>query len=304
MNSHLPVGRLAEALEAMPRERAWLFVVSATAALSFADSRFPDAGLAPLYIPIICAACWALGERAGYFVALICAFTAVMPHIGVPASSATALAVRVTVRIGTYLFVAGAIMSFRRAFDRQQHLAHVDRMTGALDNENFHLRLTGALHAARQSRETLLLAILDLDDFKAVNNRYGHAAGDRVLRTFARGAAQMVRRQDVFGRIGGDEFALLLRVHPADAGESFARILHERVSAVLAASERPVTCSMGALVIPPHVERDAPTLMNAVDQIMYEAKRSGKNAIHIGSAESLSHQPGHVAPLPFREQTA
>lgn len=288
----------------MPRERAWLFVVSATAALSWADGHFPGAGLAPLYIPIICAACWALGEKAGYFVSLICAFTAVVPHIGAPAPSATALAVRVTVRIATYLFVAGTIISFRRAFDRQQHLALRDRMTGALNSETFHARLIKTLRAARQSQDTLLLAILDLDDFKAVNNRHGHAAGDAVLRTFAKGASEIVRRQDAFGRIGGDEFALLLRVHPADTGESFARMLHDRVSAVLEAGDWPVTCSMGALVIPPHIERDAPTLMNAVDLIMYEVKRGGKNAIHIASAENLPRHLGLGKARPLREQTA
>lgn len=303
MNSHLPVGRLAEMLETLSRERAWFVVLCITAALTWADTHFPGAGLAPLYIPIICIACWSLGERAGYFVALICAFTAVMPHLAKPDASSVALAVRVTVRVGTYLFVAGTIASFRRSFDRQRHLALRDRMTGALNSETFHARLADTLAATRNCDQTFLLALLDLDDFKAINNEHGHAAGDNTLRTFARGAAEMVRRQDLFGRIGGDEFAVLLQLHPTDAGNGFAQGLHARLSAVLASGAVPVTCSMGALVIPPGSEESAASLMNAVDQIMYQAKRSGKNAIRIASGAPVDPDLQRETRT-FREQPA
>jgi diguanylate cyclase (GGDEF)-like protein len=304
VDSHLPVGRLAQALESMSRESAWVAIVATTALLTWANSRFPDAGLAPLYIPAICAACWSLGERAGYFVALVCAVSAIMPHLPMSDSSPLALAVRTTVRVGTYLFVAATIASFRRSFDRQRHLALRDRMTGALNGETFHSYLEETLDAAREDQGILLLAILDLDDFKAINNQHGHAAGDTVLRTFARGARELVRRDDAFGRIGGDEFVLLLRVRPSDAGESFARTLHGRVSVVLATGEYPVTCSMGALIIQPDNGQNAASLMNAVDQIMYRAKRGGKNAVEIGWAERAQEIKTREMPLSTREQIA
>lgn len=304
MNSHLPVGRLAQALESMSRESAWFAIVTTTALLTWANGRFADAGLAPLYIPVICAACWSLGERAGYFVALVCAVTAIMPHLPLSDSSPLALGVRVTVRVATYLFVAATIASFRRSFDRQRHLALRDRMTGALNGETFQAFFKETLDTAREDQGTLLLAILDLDDFKAINNEHGHAAGDTVLRTFARGARELVRRDDAFGRLGGDEFVLLLRVRPDDAGESFARTLHGRVSAVLSAGEYPVTCSMGALIIRPDNAQNAASLMNAVDQIMYRAKRGGKNAVEIGWTEHAQGPQASELPFNTREQTA
>lgn len=303
MNSHLPVGRLAERLESLPREHAWFAILVAVTALSWANHAYPGAGLAPLYIPIICAAAWALGERAAYFVALLTAILAIVPHLDDGGVSAS-LVVRTSVRVATYLFVAATIVSFRRSFDRQRHLALRDRKTGALNGETFNERFSEALTVASRASETLLLAIFDLDDFKGVNSAHGHAAGDAVLRTFARGAAGSIRREDAFGRIGGDEFAVLLRVHPADAGEMFARTLHSRVSAVLAAGEHPVTCSMGALVIPPHVPRDPAALMHAADQAMFVAKRAGKNACEITWADQPQHDGRERASGPLREQPA
>lgn len=285
MHSHLPVGRLADYLESLTRERAWVAVLVATSALAIADSHFRGIGLAPLYIPIVCAACWKLGARAGYFVALLLAVLAVMPHLaGAADHSILALAVRVAACVATFLFVAAIIASFRRSFDREHYLARRDRMTGALNKEIFHQRAGAALDAAARSGQTLLLAILDLDDFKAVNNAHGHAGGDAVLRAFARGAAEIIRREDDFGRVGGDEFAFLLPVHSAEEGHQLAARLHARLSAVLAEAVHPVTCSMGALVIPPDVPRDEATVMHAVDQLMYAVKHAGKNAVEIGEA--------------------
>ncbi|HEX7741924.1 MAG TPA: GGDEF domain-containing protein, partial [Sphingobium sp.] len=125
-----------------------------------------------------------------------------------------------------------------------------------------------------------------------INNREGHLAGDDVLRTFAKGASSIIRREDLIGRIGGDEFALLVRVPSIAEGQGFARDLHARLSAVLAEGRHPVTCSMGALLISPHAPRDAGELMHAADLAMYRAKQTGKNAVEIGRAD----EPG-LAPI-------
>lgn len=81
MNSHLPVGRLADRLHSLPRERAWFAILLSVTALALANAHFPRIGLAPLYMPIVCAACWALGSRAGYLVAIVAAVLAVVPHL-------------------------------------------------------------------------------------------------------------------------------------------------------------------------------------------------------------------------------
>ncbi len=269
MNSHLPVGRLAAHLESLSRERVWLAILAGTAAIALADANFPTIGFAPLYIPVICGACWGLGAREGYFVALLTAILAVVPAFHIAVLSPHLLALRVGIRIATFVFIAATIISFRRSYDR----------------EVFHGRCATAIKEAGRARQPLLLVILDLDDFKAINNREGHLAGDEVLRTFAKGASSIIRREDLIGRIGGDEFALLVRVPSIAEGQGFARDLHARLSAVLAESRHPVTCSMGALLISPHAPRDAGELMHAADLAMYRAKQTGKNAVEIGRAD-------------------
>lgn len=140
--------------------------------------------------------------------------------------------------------------------------------------------------------------LLDLDDFKAANDRAGHLAGDEILRAFAKGVSAIMRREDLIGRIGGDEFALLVRVPSIAEGQGIARDIHARLSAVLAQSRYPVTCSMGALLIPPEVPRTISELIHAADQAMYRAKRGGKNAVEIDDGT----EPQGAAILPIAMQ--
>jgi diguanylate cyclase (GGDEF)-like protein len=201
------------------------------------------------------------------------------------------IALRIAIRITTFVFIAATITSFRRSYDRELFHAHRDRMTGTLNNEVFHRRSAKVIEDAGHTGQTLLLILLDLDDFKAVNSREGHLAGDEVLRAFAKGVSSFLRREDLVGRIGGDEFALLARVPSIAEGQSFAREVHARLSAVLAESRYPVTCSMGALLIPPYTSRNAGELMHAADQAMYRAKQKGKNAVEIDRAGAAIAPP-------------
>ncbi len=287
MTSHLPVGRLAGYLEAVSKERIWFAMVASSAAIATLDVSVPAVDFAPLYIPVVCAAAWSFDPIEAYLVAVITALLAVMPslHSGLPMGHEI-LALRVLIRIAVFLFLAAAIMSFRRSYDRERFHAHRDRMTGTLNKEVFEQRCSKALQDAVHSGQTLLLIILDLDDFKAVNSSEGHQAGDEVLRTFANGASSIVRREDLIGRIGGDEFALLVQIPSIAVGEVFAGDIHTRMSGVLAASRYPVTCSMGALLIPADSPRNGDEFMRAADQAMYRAKETGKNAVIVARADS------------------
>ncbi|QTH24759.1 MULTISPECIES: GGDEF domain-containing protein [Sphingomonadaceae] len=286
MNSHLPVGRLAERLEALSREQVWLAIVIVTGGIAFVDRALPGIGFAPVYMTVICAACWRLGPRSGYFVAIVAAFLAVAPSLeAAPAASPAMLVIRVGIRIVMFVFLAATVTSFRYSYDRELFHAHQDRMTGTLNKEVFHRRSAKMMEDAKHKDQTLLLLILDLDDFKAVNSREGHRAGDEVLRAFANGVSSIMRREDLVGRIGGDEFALLVRVPSMTEGQVFALDLHARLSALLASSPHQVTCSMGALLIPPEDARNASELMHAADLAMYRAKQTGKNAVEIATVE-------------------
>ncbi|WP_244309702.1 GGDEF domain-containing protein [Sphingobium fuliginis] len=252
MTAHLPVGRLAESLGALSKTHAWLIAGIAIVAIAVADIAIPAVGFAPFYVPLICGTCWVLGSRQGYCVATVTAFLTAVPTLHAPPElSSFLLVLRIMVPISAYLFIAATVDSFRRSYDREQFHAHRDRMTGTLNKEVFHRRCSLAIDNARPVRQTLLLAILDLDDFKAANDSAGHGAGDEIIRVFAKTMSAIMRREDLIGRIGGDEFALLVRVPSIAEGQGVARNIHARLSGVLRRSRYPVTCSMGALLVPP-----------------------------------------------------
>lgn len=286
MDRVLPSGRLAESLYSLSRETALFAVLISVTGIAWVDCRFSAIGLAPLYLPVVCAAAWSLGGRASHFIAIVVAILAVVPTINEDAELPHAiLAAKAGVRVICFVTVAATINSFRHSFERERYHAHRDRMTGTLNKQVFHSRADKAVADAGRTGATLLLVILDLDDFKGINSAHGHRAGDDVLRTFADSVSSIMRREDLIGRIGGDEFGLLVQVPSIAEGQGFASDVHARLSAVLAEARYPVTCSMGALVVPPSASRDLGELLHAADVAMYQAKHSGKNGVRIARAD-------------------
>lgn len=302
MNTHIRVSGLAERLDGLSRRRVWTFISVGALAIHGADLYAPGV-FAPLFHVVVCVACWCLGTRAGYGVAFVGAALTILPFSVIGDwQHPWLLAIAVSVRLATFCFVAATIAGCRTLYDRAVFMAQRDRMTGALNHESFHERMIEAMKTARATDQTMLLAILDLDDFKSLNNHHGHAAGDAVLRAFARGAKAIIQQKDQFGRLGGDEFAFLAPVHSHRDGEIFAATLHQRLSAVLADTPYTVTCSMGALIIRPSEARcDVPAILHLVDLLMFAVKRAGKNAVKIASAttEMISENSDFSRPLPI-----
>lgn len=300
MNSHLPAGRLAAQLETLSREGVWLAIVAGTAIVAFLDYCLPEAGLTLIYFVMICGACWGLGAREGYLVAasasLLSAASAL--HYG-PTVHPEIVIMRVGIRVVALLFLAATITSFRHSYDRELFLAHHDRMTRVLNKEVFQHRARNMIENAARRGHMLLLIVLDLDDFKSVNSRGGHQAGDEVIRKFAGALLAARERDDLVGRIGGDEFSYLMRVASAQEGVNVAARLHARVTADLAKGRYPVTCSFGAQLITPGSRETFEELMHAADLNMYDAKRAGKGGVHSSRAQQLGEIRAASVPILF-----
>jgi diguanylate cyclase (GGDEF)-like protein len=159
-------------------------------------------------------------------------------------------------------------------FQELRFLADHDPLTRLLNRRAFIRRLESETARARRYGRAFGLVICDLDGFKALNDRYGHPAGDAALCTFAAILTQALRRPDDAFRIGGDEFAVVL----AEASDADALEVAERVSAALAASDDErldgVGASFGVAACPAHAE-DPQTLFRLADEALYRAKRSG-----------------------------
>jgi diguanylate cyclase (GGDEF)-like protein len=161
-----------------------------------------------------------------------------------------------------------------RDFDRMADAlleALKDPLTGLLNHRAFQERLAEELRRAERTGDPVSLVALDLDDFKAINDAHGHAAGDEALRTVAAALRDELRATDVCGRVGGDEFTLAL----VDADVGQAERIVERVRARLAAAPRPLTISAGIVSYPRHgTVQDE--LLHLADGAMYWAKSNGK----------------------------
>ncbi len=177
-----------------------------------------------------------------------------------------------------------------------RRIAQTDFLTGAATRRSFMLELEKTLARLRRSQQPAALLLLDLDHFKLVNDTYGHPAGDLVLRTVADALASQLRQSDTIGRLGGEEFGILLQ----DAGRDRAPQTAQRLRACLQALRIPhdpplgVTASFG-IAIPDVETNSAEQWLAAADLALYEAKRSGRNRCCIAEAAAAEDHPYQLA---------
>src|SRR5206468_7159508 len=176
-----------------------------------------------------------------------------------------------------------------RALERAKESAHaaaIDALTGLFNRRYFLTRLEEEVERARRQSSPLTLMMLDVDDFKQLNDRLGHLAGDAVLRLVGDVLRRSVRLFDVCARHGGDEFAILM---PGSSPEN-SRQIAERIRAGIENSrpasgswsdELRLTASIG---IAPFADTAAEDLIDRADQALYAAKRQGKNRVRVGDA--------------------
>lgn len=166
---------------------------------------------------------------------------------------------------------------------RLQHSARHDPLTNLPNRELFHDRLQNALAWARREHTRLSVLYIDLDMFKAVNDTFGHATGDLLLQEVARRLQHCARESDTVGRVGGDEFLVLLNSIQLP---EHALVVAEKINAALvqpfelAGRRLHISPSIGIAIYPEHGD-DHQQLIAYADQAMYAAKRSSGKRLHV-----------------------
>jgi diguanylate cyclase (GGDEF)-like protein len=169
-----------------------------------------------------------------------------------------------------------------------EHMAHFDALTSLPNRALLGDRLQLALAQAERAQELLAVCYLDLDEFKPINDKYGHEVGDSLLIEVAQRLKGCVRGGDTVARLGGDEFVLLLGgLETVDECEkALDRLLVTLAEPyVLAEHSHSVSASIGVTLFP-FDHADADTLLRDADQAMYAAKRSGRNRYHLFDSEN------------------
>jgi diguanylate cyclase (GGDEF)-like protein len=182
---------------------------------------------------------------------------------------------------------AGPAIENARRFREARQLADLDALTGLHNRRYFHETLAREVARAHRYDRNLALIIFDLDDFKAINDRIGHLAGDGVLAEAAERIREVVRSADIECRVGGDEFAVILPESTlADADQLYGR-LKKAVSARPVGQAGPLTLSAGVAELQP--DDDAIAFFQRADHALYGAKEAGKGQV---VAASLSRPQG------------
>ena len=264
---------------ALPRRWALAIgfcVFLAAAALDYATSY--EVSLGSLYLLAILAVSWNCGMAWG--------MTFVAMSLGWQTALGIAQGHQYLKDVYFYQAQANLLLEFslavvltaqlRRLLERERQTARIDHLTGVKNRQGFHEVLESEVARHLRNGASFCLAYIDVDEFKGVNDRFGHSEGDRLLEAVGHVTAASVRRSDTVGRIGGDEFAVLF----PETNQAEALAIEAKLREALDTITRPrpwwsVTFSMGFATFKT-MPSSADAAMAFVDQVMYRAKRSGK----------------------------
>jgi diguanylate cyclase (GGDEF)-like protein len=179
-------------------------------------------------------------------------------------------------RIASYLVFAFLLDSLRQTVADLKELSLRDPLTGAANRRYLEEYLERAISRSRRDKNPLTLIAIDLDDFKLINDTFGHTRGDEVLKTVTERIQTTIRPEDLLARIGGDEFVIILNTMNYEQSETVAERITESVRRALSSMRIDTTLSIGVMTNTT-IRDSAEGMLKRVDQLMYEVKHGGKN---------------------------
>ena len=231
------------------------------------------------FIPIAVAA-WYIGSRAAYgFAALSSLTRAHLYGIIVPRGTEWLNAYDLLVNSFIFFVVAYLTVQIKRLVNELTAQSRTDYLTGVHNRRHFLEAGTAELVRAFRYKFHLTLVYIDIDDFKHINDSQGHARGDELLADFARAMQQRLRAGDILGRIGGDEFSILLPHTSLEQAKLLLERMHEELEGFVSAFNPRVTLSIGVVVYSADKPMTMDQLISEADRSMYSVKKTTKDAI-------------------------
>lgn len=228
-------------------------------------------------LPLFLAA-WFIGIWAGILVSFVSSLLWGFVDLKTSEHSLAILYLDTLLRLSFFAAVSLLISILHDAFEREKDSAHTDFLTGLPNRRTFIERFSTEIERAKRYNRPLTIAYIDLDNFKMLNDHYGHAVGDEALQKIAATLQEDIRKSDFVARMGGDEFLLYLPETNGTQAMSSLKHLQDSLNEVTKTHALPITFSIGAITyaIP---KSSAEEMIRTADRIMYSAKSAGKNRI-------------------------
>jgi len=202
------------------------------------------------------------------------------------------------VRLAVFSIVLYLMQNARILTARLQEQALTDELTGLANRRAFREVAAREIERSRRFDHELSLAYVDIDDFKATNDRLGHEAGDRTLIALGSLALATARSVDTVVRLGGDEFVIIMPETGAAAALPLVTRLREAFPRVARVGDSTTTCSIGLATFE-HAPDSVEALLGAADALMYEAKTAGKDKVRHAVVPAAAQSTAHGRLLPF-----
>ncbi len=230
-----------------------------------------------------------LGQRAGWAITTVTIVGIALgnSHLEQPYSSnamATGILALLYFAVAFHVYVDRSISYFKRMRDYNLQLVDLashDPLTKALNAGAYYRACDQLIHASQRSNQPFAVLFIDLDHFKSINDTYGHAVGDDVLRAVAQTLKDTVRRSDLVGRIGGEEFSVFLPNTQLQGAQQLAetlRVAIENIDIQVEGVRLKITASIG-VAAKTFAQESMQVIQQHADQAMYEAKRGGRNRV-------------------------
>jgi diguanylate cyclase (GGDEF)-like protein len=183
------------------------------------------------------------------------------------------------IKITFFVTISLLFSTLKSKLLREKDLAQTDFLTGAKNSRYFYESLDQEVYRSQRTKNAFTLIYIDLDNFKKVNDQFGHSIGDNVLRKVVSITSKNLRKTDVMARLGGDEFAVLLPETNKEAASTIISKLQTILNDEMQKSNWPITFSIGVLICN-STNTNTIELIKFADNLMYSVKNNGKNGIN------------------------
>ncbi len=240
----------------------------------------PELSSTILYLVPVVLVTWFTRRSIGFIFSIFCALTWLVADL---TSAATHINSDIpywngVARLGSFFILTFILSTLKSTLKQEKEYSRTDFLTGTRNRRYFIELLSMEIHRARRYDRPFTVVCIDLDNFKAANDCFGHSTGDMILRSVARTLQENIRVTDTVARLGGDEFAILLPETGRSAAETILRKIRKINLDIMKSHGWPVTLSIGVVTFarPPSTVDE--TLRKA-DRMMYAAKNNGKDGI-------------------------